>query len=428
MGDTAEIVSESRRILDAIPSPQSLFSSFMKRGDENEGQNLKLKCSKDENEFTKLKLAYVEAETRSKMIEFILNKPMEEWPTIDTASDKENFDQVKMDLKDAKEELENLEDKLADMIDSAQGKVETMERRKKEAEDLLNTVETKKAKLESLKIQHEESLKGVDGMMMEGTDLATKLQKQRDALRTTELALQKCDLVLMDHKRAVSRLQEKCCMAKAVQKECQQAVETLLQHKAEHDKGTKENQEWLQQCLHTLKDLAGISKVTVADQSLIIDLSCKGPSSEVTVEVKMTFKTTPDGNEASKLCAAQLGGEIFDCSDVISEAISLNDPVLLIREVNRRLNSHAPVLQEVERLRHQYAIDYVHEERKLHAMLGSSGQVVCTLTIDNGYPTTGQATLTKIEGNGHHKDISDYKPPTEKPTMSDWLMYLQTQL
>ncbi|XP_796223.3 uncharacterized protein LOC591573 [Strongylocentrotus purpuratus] len=293
---------------------------------------------------------------------------------------------------------------------------------------MLSTVEAKKAKLESLKATREQALNGLDGVKMEGMDLPVKLQEQREALRTTELALQRCYLLLTEHKRAVSRLQEKCCMARAIQKTCQQTVDTLQQQKAEQDRGTNESREWLQKSLQALKHITGVRNIRVQDQTVTLDLSCNGSTSEVMAEIKMTFKCSADGNGESKLIAAQLGQELLDCNDVISEAISLNDPVLLVGEIKRRLNSHAPVLQEVESLRHQYAIDYVHEERKLHAMLGSSGQVVCTLTIDSGYPTSGKATLTKIEGNGHDKDLGHYKPPMENPTMSDWLMHLQTQL
>ncbi|XP_072179441.1 uncharacterized protein [Diadema setosum] len=373
-------------------------------------------------------MAFIRLETKAKMIDFLVNTPPEDWPMAHQNQDKENFAQVKEDLKKAKREAEHVEERLSDLIETTQDKVEELEQKKKEAEEALLRVENKKAKLETLKGEIGRAMSGLEGVDMEGMDVETKLQKQRETLQTSEMALERCELILSEHKGALSRLTEDIRLAQAIRKECQDMVTTLRVHKTSYEEKRADEHAWFNQCLHSLRQISGVSELRVDDQTVTLDLVSKSSVSPVKAQLKMQFACPPNSSKSCSLVSAELAHDILDCRDVIKECVTTNDPVLLITEVKRRLNSHAPVLQEVEELRNQYAIDYVHGEGVLRAMLGSSGQVVCTLTIESGYPSRGCVTLTKIEGNGHHKDVSEYKPPTDNPTMQDWLVYLQDHL
>ena len=46
----------------------------------------------------------------------------------------------------------------------------------------------------------------------------------------------------------------------------------------------------------------------------------------------------------------------------------------------------------------RFAIDWNEEEQIVRLMLGKAGQIVCTLKIQNGYPSNGDVSVVEIHG------------------------------
>ena len=46
----------------------------------------------------------------------------------------------------------------------------------------------------------------------------------------------------------------------------------------------------------------------------------------------------------------------------------------------------------------RFAIDWNDEEQVVRLMLGKAGQIVCTLKVENEYPTNGDVSVEEIHG------------------------------
>ncbi|XP_026532166.1 ZW10 interactor-like [Notechis scutatus] len=70
-----------------------------------------------------------------------------------------------------------------------------------------------------------------------------------------------------------------------------------------------------------------------------------------------------------------------------------------------------------------FAIDWQPEKRLLHYLKPSS---TCSLYVESGYPDNGQVRLLSIKTQQGTVDVTSYKPPQEKPSLINWLVYLST--
>lgn len=58
----------------------------------------------------------------------------------------------------------------------------------------------------------------------------------------------------------------------------------------------------------------------------------------------------------------------------------------------------------------RYALDWLSEEGLIRVMMGDKGQVVCTLTIQSGYPAIGsEVRLTAVEGLQEQVSLESFK-------------------
>ena len=57
----------------------------------------------------------------------------------------------------------------------------------------------------------------------------------------------------------------------------------------------------------------------------------------------------------------------------------------------------------------RYALDWLSDEGLIRVMLGDKGQVVCSLTIESGYPATGSVKLTAVEGLQEQAQLDSFK-------------------
>ncbi|XP_038635159.1 uncharacterized protein si:dkey-225f5.4 isoform X2 [Scyliorhinus canicula] len=109
----------------------------------------------------------------------------------------------------------------------------------------------------------------------------------------------------------------------------------------------------------------------------------------------------------------------------LSEMESVDLPNMTA-EIWKRYLSQAELWGEIQHLQNRYAIDWLEEERQLkflQLIAGSSSNVVCTLYVEPGYPGNGEVKFSSIQENNKLTDTV-IKPPQAKPSLSDWLEYL----
>ncbi|XP_039196163.1 ZW10 interactor-like isoform X2 [Crotalus tigris] len=70
-----------------------------------------------------------------------------------------------------------------------------------------------------------------------------------------------------------------------------------------------------------------------------------------------------------------------------------------------------------------FAIDWQPEKRLLSYLKLSS---TCSLFVESGYPANGQIRLLSVKTQQGTVDVTSYKPPQEKPSLQNWLVYLST--
>ncbi|KAM6474832.1 outer kinetochore KNL1 complex subunit ZWINT [Liasis olivaceus] len=95
----------------------------------------------------------------------------------------------------------------------------------------------------------------------------------------------------------------------------------------------------------------------------------------------------------------------------------------VLLELQHSYSQQAQLLAEIELLQNCFAIDWQPEKRLLSYLKPSS---TCSLYVESGYPTSGQVRLLSIKTQHGTVDVTSYKPPQEKPSLQNWLVYLST--
>ena len=93
-------------------------------------------------------------------------------------------------------------------------------------------------------------------------------------------------------------------------------------------------------------------------------------------------------------------------------------------EVQKRFQNHVKLLKEMKSLQKRFAIDWNEEEQMVRLMLGKAGQIVCTLKIQNGYPSNGDVSVVQIHGADSAIIFQDSLVTTELRTLTSWIEYL----
>ncbi|XP_029466909.1 uncharacterized protein LOC115096443 [Rhinatrema bivittatum] len=166
-----------------------------------------------------------------------------------------------------------------------------------------------------------------------------------------------------------------------------------------------------------LETLQNVRLVSAHEDKLVLDLL----ASDCTLmpkpqPLRLSVCWMPEGK-----IIIQSDCEVF-CPAEILLADDLKNMTVALLEIQQYYQSHAQLLCELQKLKDRYAIDWLPKERKL---LYLKATAVCTLFVQPGYPASGGIQLLSVANPRCSADHLLMKPPQKKPSLSNWLAYLQ---
>ncbi|XP_032066731.1 ZW10 interactor-like [Thamnophis elegans] len=167
-----------------------------------------------------------------------------------------------------------------------------------------------------------------------------------------------------------------------------------------------------------LESLQGVKVICVSENDMEVELTSQ-PQPEISAShgLKLHLHWGEDGNVTlqSDSPSFLLSGELplGTCSTIKG----------LLLELQHSYSQQAQLLAEIELLQNCFAIDWQPGKRLLSYLNPSS---TCSLYVESGYPASGQVRLLSIKTQQGTIDVTSYKPPQEKPSLQNWLVYLST--
>ncbi|XP_071981128.1 outer kinetochore KNL1 complex subunit ZWINT isoform X2 [Engystomops pustulosus] len=273
---------------------------------------------------------------------------------------------------------------------------------------LSQEVEEMKKKWKSLKSEYKKTVTEVEELIPQ---LLEKIQLVQEKKTQLEVALQQYQIQAAKRQQHLKEVFQK---QQLVIQKCQIHIEQL---KDEIQKLEQSADCWMQTVsrdttLASLQNtLQGMSLVSVGDQELVLDLNVRNKC-EI-APLRVTLHWTSEGEFQVETVDSMLRLP----PELQRGATSHITPIIL--ELQCWYQSYASLLKEMKDLHERFAIDWLPTERKL---LFLKGKKQYSLAIEPGYPTSGGISLLGAEPC----NTSDFKPPLEKPSLSDWLEYLQS--
>ncbi|KAJ7317531.1 hypothetical protein JRQ81_003693 [Phrynocephalus forsythii] len=328
--------------------------------------------------------------TQLQVVKFLLDF-LDSAPCIQDASDAA----VRKEMAEAKQEWKALKAEYQQQVESIKGAVPQilakLEEGKKRAQLLENALQCCQAKKQEM----EEKAKAD----------RIRHQKGQELLRERQQQLEKC----------ISEVQEQ------LQKH-QEEVQCLQQEVEEQEAQARVWREKMQstsdfRCL--LETLQGIKLVSVSETELELEMfsPSQPASSSKPHHQKLRLRWEEDGS-----ITLQGDSPFFDPSVVLPEG-TYSSIKSLILELQHSYSQEAPLLAEIESLQNCFAIDWKQEERMLSYLKPSS---TCTLHVEPGYPARGGISLVSVKSQHGVVDVTSYRPPQERPSLQNWLVYLST--
>lgn len=403
---------------------KGIFDEWITLLDAEEGKQIKLKKSELQKVFPEVKKTYIDQMAQYKTLELLEGtQTPEEWPI--------NMDSVEQDLKQTREKvmdvtlgLEGLQEELEDLISTSQINYDRLQKKLEESERKLEEVEKKKHVLTELEQKQESTIQGMVERNIPTQNFDKALIDQREKLSQMVSCREQAEFVANGLKEEIEILKEECKEREKLVTELKQEVDKKNQEKIRINQQWNGKREWLQKILSTVINLSGIEVLSSSDTSVklkVKSLLRDAVSSDLILKFDSQGKT-----HQSTLSGAEINLTDVDISDIVAEAVNTNDPLYLIYGFQQLLDTHAPLIQEIDDLRKEYAVDYLREEGILRLMMGSKGQIICTLKIEHGYPKNGSVKLTALEGIQTNQQLEDLKPSKENPRLTDWVRFLQT--
>uniref|UniRef100_UPI00398E678C coiled-coil domain-containing protein 157 n=1 Tax=Pristiophorus japonicus TaxID=55135 RepID=UPI00398E678C len=296
-------------------------------------------------------------------------------------------------------------------------------------------------KWKSLKVEcrvQEEELQNVSIILQKFQALETKQQALTDAIQLYEAKKQQLEEALQQKKLQLKQEQkltlakEKSLIEQAI-KECslciskchtsiqqaQQTIQLLAKKDSLTDCVHFCDFHTLSQLYQTMETQSGVKILELPENQVTLQFDPRAliPLTKLS-PLELTVVWTMDGRVKLETNCAFL-----DLSEM--ESVDLRN---ITAEIWKRYMSQAELWGEIQLLQHRYAIDWLENERKLkflQSIAGSSSNIVCTLYIEIGYPGNGEVKLSSIqEKNGPIDTVIE--PPQAKPSLTDWLEYLNT--
>ncbi|XP_067869172.1 uncharacterized protein si:dkey-225f5.4 [Heterodontus francisci] len=308
-------------------------------------------------------------------------------------------------------------------------------------QDIQKKLNETRQKWKSLKAEcrvQDEELQNISTILQKFQTLETKQQALRDAIQLYEAKKQQLEAALQQIKlqlkeeRKLTLAKEKSLTEQAIE-ECTLCISkchTSIQQ-AQQTTQLLTKKGGFSDCIHpcdfrtlsrlyeTVKSQSGVKVLTLSENQMTLRFDPRAliPLTQLTPLVLTVIWTTDGRVKLETNCA------FLDLSEM--ESVDLPN---ITAEIWKRYMSQAELWGEIQHLQNRYAIDWLESDRKLkflQLIAGSSSNVVCTLYVEHGYPGNGEVKLSSIQEN--NKPIETViKPPQAKPSLSDWLEYLNT--
>ncbi|XP_041029620.1 uncharacterized protein si:dkey-225f5.4 [Carcharodon carcharias] len=250
----------------------------------------------------------------------------------------------------------------------------------------------------------------------------TKKLQLEEALQQKKLQLQEeRKLTLAKEKSQIEQAIEECslCISRChtLKQEAEQTIQLLTKEGCCSNRTLPCDFHTLSQLHETVKSQSGVKVLTLSENQITLQFDPRAliPLTQLTPLVLTVIWTTDGRVKFESNCG------FLDLSEM--ESVDLPN---VTAEIWKRYMSQAELWGEIQHLQNRFAIDWLEDERKLkflQLIAGSSSNVVCTLYVEHGYPGNGEVKLSSIQENNKPIDTV-IKPPQAKPSLSDWLEYL----
>ncbi|XP_060704870.1 uncharacterized protein si:dkey-225f5.4 [Hemiscyllium ocellatum] len=308
-------------------------------------------------------------------------------------------------------------------------------------QDIQKKLNEMRQKWKSLKAEcrvQDEELQNISTILWKFQALEAKQQALREAMKLYEAKKQQLEEALQQRKlqlqeeRKLTLAEEKIKIQQAIEEcslcisrchtsiqQAEQAIQLLAKEGAFNEGVHPCDFHALSQFYETVRKQSGMKVLSVAENQIVLqfDPQVLIPNTQLSPLVLTVTWTTDRRVKLETNCA------FLDLCEM--DTVDLPN---LTAEIWKRYMSQAELWGEIQQLQNRYAIDWLEDERKLkflQLIAGSSSNIVCTLYIEHGYPGNGEVKLSSIQENNKPIDTV-IKPPQDKPSLSNWLEYLNT--
>uniref|UniRef100_A0A8C5SWG5 Uncharacterized protein n=1 Tax=Laticauda laticaudata TaxID=8630 RepID=A0A8C5SWG5_LATLA len=278
-------------------------------------------------------------------------------------------------------------------------------------------MEEAKKQWKALKADYQQQVEAIKGAVPQ---ILAKQEEVQSRARLLEEALQRYQAKELLRERQQELEQQVAEFQDRLQKQ-QKELECLQGEIGEQESQARIWQEKMQRvsdfrCL--LESLQGVKVICVSENDMEVELSSQ-PYPEISAGrcLKLHLHWGEDGN-----VTLQSGNPSFLLPDEIRLGTCSTIKGVLL-ELQHSYSQQAQLLAEIKLLQNCFAIDWQLEKRLLHYLKPSS---TCSLYVESGYPDSGQVRLLSIKTQQGTVDVTSYKPPQEKPSLINWLVYLST--
>ncbi|XP_033111138.1 autophagy-related protein 23-like [Anneissia japonica] len=390
--------------------------------EKNDCSTRKAKLALSKQEYSKLKPDSQTLQTKLQILDFLLNVNEENWPTL-SAKDEE-YSKVHEEKKKVNMDLVDMEDEILELVERAQEESTVLQDKISTMEQKLTSVESKKEKYEEIYKYHTECLaKCKLNSFNKSEKISDVLKRQEETLTCVEASLKKCTSSVITLRRTISHCQANLDQMKSTVTTGRKILQAISDENEEKRMKMVENTKWCEGYTSLSNKLFQVKENSFSGNSWSVDVK---PYSNLEND-KVTLIFNRNHNDPHQYSDVKIVSDTLDIRTTAEEAMKSNDISYLIQEIHKKFTSHMPLAKEINSLRQKFAIDFLQDENVLVCMLGSCGNIVCRLKIEQGYPSNGRISLQKITGQPEGTQPNCH-PAMSNPTLTDWLDHLQQVL
>ncbi|XP_073236327.1 uncharacterized protein [Porites lutea] len=414
----ASQLEDIERILQDISNHSNVKSLQVNVGQDT---NTELQLEKHKNHLASLKTKLARLQTQSCFLE---NLSKEDWFSTDSMEITEYQANMMKERKEVKETTEKLETDLDDSAETLCTNHKVLKEKLDLLEQRLSSLKDKKSKYEFLKEKSQETAAREE---QENKDVSF------DELQAKQLEV---DTVIEQCKTAISTLKHCKGLLQVEASHLQEKVYELQEHKNSNEALTQghppdqANQRWLAGAVQVLSKLGGIKVQSIEGDSVVLELENDAiPSTDqganTTLILTIKFRLELSGDVCAVFAGAEVNLPSISIDDLVCQALHTGDVVGFILQVKRRFRNQRTLIEELEKLQTNYAMDWEPSHGRIRVMLGRSGKVVCTLKVDPVSTSRGDVQVVRVEGSSHQTEIERLQTDGSNRNLTRWIEDLQ---